>query len=361
MADKNEVGVLFPAAGVDVSSEFQRQPPQTTPVGENVRAFDVLAERGRGGSRAGLSRFIDATVDGANVIQHLSVVVDPQADALGSSESDIDDVPDPSDGGRNLLTDGSVRLVRRGGNAFRHLKPQSSTPTGIALVQVGIGRQDTDDGGANHKSVLFGTGTPAVNGFLLVFIARRSSTLASGAGITFAVINGTGTAYTQIGTTREITWLGPDFGMGAVTEYISISAYRLKSTGVVADKTIDVTASAACPFTIWGTEFVNVHQTLPVSDNQDVGVDNTPTMTLEVGPDLVPVAGSAVCGFFQTEGVRIASPLNNGFTQPFADSISKSFMLYKFGVSTSQTPSMGMGGDSESHWAGFGVTLRKKP
>lgn len=355
MAGETDQGVMFPVAGVDVSTEFQRQPPQTTPVGQNVRAFDVLAERGRGGSRSGLSRFIDATVNGANLIQHLTVVVDPQADALAPSETDVDDIPDPSDGGRNLLTDGSVRLVRRGGNANRHLTPQSPAPTGIAIVQVGIDHQFTDDGVANHKAVLFGTGVPALNGFLLVFVARAPSTLASSAGISFDVRNGSGTAYTQIGTTQEISFVG---GVG---EFLSVSAFRLKATGATADQTIDVTASAPCPFVVWGTEFVNVHTSSPILDNQSLGVSGTPTSTLEVGPVATGVAGSAVCGFFQTSSNQVALPLNNGFTQPFSDSANKSFMLYKLGVSTSQTPSMGMAGGTESDWVGFGVSLRKKP
>lgn len=73
----------FPLAGLDVSMAFDRQPARQTaagyartcPVGTNVRAYDPTTGRARGGSRSGLARYIDATVNGANLIQALDVVV----------------------------------------------------------------------------------------------------------------------------------------------------------------------------------------------------------------------------------------------------------------------------------------------
>ncbi len=118
MPDEQEYTASFPVAGVNASCEYSRQPVDTTPVGENVRAYDTLAERERGGSRSGLSKFIDELVNGASVIQHLAVVVDPQNEALANAG---DDIEDPSDNGRNLLDDGvTVRRVRAGGSANRH-------------------------------------------------------------------------------------------------------------------------------------------------------------------------------------------------------------------------------------------------
>lgn len=90
-----EIGIQFPTAGADLSSEFERQPPLTTPDAANVRAYDTLGERERGGSRPGLSKLIDATVNGASVIQHITVVVDPTLPGL-NADSDVGDVPDPS-------------------------------------------------------------------------------------------------------------------------------------------------------------------------------------------------------------------------------------------------------------------------
>ncbi len=74
----------FPLAGIDLSMGFDRQQPRpvlsgvysrSTPVGTNVRAFDTLQSRARGGSRPMLSKYIAQQVQGPNLIQELAVVV----------------------------------------------------------------------------------------------------------------------------------------------------------------------------------------------------------------------------------------------------------------------------------------------
>jgi hypothetical protein len=72
----------FPFRGIDRSREFHTQPQGTTPDGTNVRAFDRQA-RMRGGSRSGLSRYINESL--GNSVQHLAVLVSTHADALGWS------------------------------------------------------------------------------------------------------------------------------------------------------------------------------------------------------------------------------------------------------------------------------------
>jgi hypothetical protein len=74
--------MTFPLQGLNVSTVFDQQPPGTAPVGLNVRSYESLTSRARGGSRPGLSQYIPAQVDGAFKIQHLAVIVDPQAEAL---------------------------------------------------------------------------------------------------------------------------------------------------------------------------------------------------------------------------------------------------------------------------------------
>lgn len=85
MPDRQELDVHFPRAGIDTSGPFCRQPARQGPdgvyartcrVGTNVRGFDALSGRYRGGSRSGLSRWIDARVAGQVwVVQGLDVVV----------------------------------------------------------------------------------------------------------------------------------------------------------------------------------------------------------------------------------------------------------------------------------------------
>jgi hypothetical protein len=68
----------FPLNGLNTQTEFELQPPQTTRSCLNVRAYEPITMRLRGGSRPGLSEYIPAQVAGiAAVIQHLNIVADP--------------------------------------------------------------------------------------------------------------------------------------------------------------------------------------------------------------------------------------------------------------------------------------------
>ncbi len=128
-----EIEMSFPAKGIDLSTGYDKQPPFTTPIGENVRAFDSEAMRARGGSRPGLARYIDAQVGGvSSVIQHLNIIVDPTVDALLDNfdyDDDSDDgdnsggIDDPSSGGR-----GRGRRIRRGGTGRQPNKSKKKTP-----------------------------------------------------------------------------------------------------------------------------------------------------------------------------------------------------------------------------------------
>lgn len=76
--------IHFPKAGVDRAGPFGRQPNRpgrdgtymrTTARGVNVRAFDPLSLRDRGGCRPGLRKFINAVVNDVFITQHLNVIV----------------------------------------------------------------------------------------------------------------------------------------------------------------------------------------------------------------------------------------------------------------------------------------------
>lgn len=79
----------FPFLGVDVAWQNETQPPGTSPVGRNVRAFDRV-QRMRGGSRAGLSRFLNERVNGEAPIQMLATIVSVDAEAIGWSFDGLD-------------------------------------------------------------------------------------------------------------------------------------------------------------------------------------------------------------------------------------------------------------------------------
>src|SRR6266542_795342 len=75
----------FPLHGIDLSMPVGDQRSGTTPIGENVRFYESLTQRGRGGSRAGISRYINAQVSGTNRIQMLDSIVRTDGSALGWS------------------------------------------------------------------------------------------------------------------------------------------------------------------------------------------------------------------------------------------------------------------------------------
>lgn len=74
MAVKN-LSLTWPQAGFNEAAAFSQQPKGTTPDAQNVRPFDVVSGRLRGGQRPGLSRHINAQVSGTNPIQCLQKFV----------------------------------------------------------------------------------------------------------------------------------------------------------------------------------------------------------------------------------------------------------------------------------------------
>lgn len=125
--------LAFPIRGIEVTTSFDMQPALTTALGVNVRAYEPLTLRDRGGQRPGLEAYL-AAIPTLGVIQHLDYVVDPQADALiadadASSEVlGIDYIDDPSTNHLKLRNPG--RRVRQGGSGRSHNKniPVKLTP-----------------------------------------------------------------------------------------------------------------------------------------------------------------------------------------------------------------------------------------
>ena len=86
-----EAILIFPVHGIDVSAPFrmQRSVKQgdqwvklaNTQHAVNVRAYDREG-RMRGGTRGGLSRYINAKVNDYWIIQHLSMIVTTDTDAV---------------------------------------------------------------------------------------------------------------------------------------------------------------------------------------------------------------------------------------------------------------------------------------
>ena len=79
-ADEVLSDLPFPLHGIDRSLGFSSQPGGTTPTGQNVRAHEPRSARAKGGSRPGLSRFIDSSLGGP--VQLLAAIA--SSDEAGS-------------------------------------------------------------------------------------------------------------------------------------------------------------------------------------------------------------------------------------------------------------------------------------
>jgi hypothetical protein len=79
--------MVFPVRGIDNSAGYDSQAPGTTLIGNNVRAYDAVSLRQRGGSRQGLTPFLGKgstqQVAGTFLVQHLGCVVWVTASAVG--------------------------------------------------------------------------------------------------------------------------------------------------------------------------------------------------------------------------------------------------------------------------------------
>lgn len=86
-ADEQFIDLSFPRAGLDLSGPFSTQSARPTPSGDyaattriglNVRAYEPLTLRERGGVRSGLVRYIPAPVVAGWMIQELAVITTEQ-------------------------------------------------------------------------------------------------------------------------------------------------------------------------------------------------------------------------------------------------------------------------------------------
>src|SRR5262249_2630995 len=83
-SQESMVEMSFPSAGLELSTPFSRQTPRqlfdgvwarTTPRGVNVRGYEALTGRRRGGSRTGLVKYLPAAVVAGWIVQQLDVLV----------------------------------------------------------------------------------------------------------------------------------------------------------------------------------------------------------------------------------------------------------------------------------------------
>jgi hypothetical protein len=72
MGERKQTSFDYPLKGVNENFAYRQQPEGTTPDALNVRAYDPISKRQRGGQRNGLSKYITAAVNGSQPIQAIS-------------------------------------------------------------------------------------------------------------------------------------------------------------------------------------------------------------------------------------------------------------------------------------------------
>lgn len=140
--------LLFPLRGLDLSSGYSDQRPGTTVSAVNVRACEPDAGRLRGGSRPGLTPYIDDQLGGE--IQDLNLVVLPSGDVLGLSFTDVaildptfqlEDFASPP----YLLADGTVNWIYVGGSGY-YTSPSYTRQATPSITSVSPDFGDFDGG-----------------------------------------------------------------------------------------------------------------------------------------------------------------------------------------------------------------------
>lgn len=82
--------MVFPSGGLNLVQPSFIVRAETSELAENVRFFESLTKRGRGGSRPGISKFIDEQVSGNHAIQHLAAIVTVDEELIGYSFDGVD-------------------------------------------------------------------------------------------------------------------------------------------------------------------------------------------------------------------------------------------------------------------------------
>lgn len=166
----------FPSRGIDVGQAYGMQRVGTTPVGVNVRTYEPSTDRARGGSRPGLSKYIDWQVWGESEIQLLDYIVDPTVDATLADETTVG-ITDPSTNNLHTRNPAPARTVRRKGSGRQPIRVKKSgrrkpkLKTRLTLIQTTGATWDAVGGCSAINPITFTS--PVTAGSLLVVTMIR--------------------------------------------------------------------------------------------------------------------------------------------------------------------------------------------
>lgn len=362
--------LTFPEAGLDLSAEFETQAPNTTPVGTNVRAYEPLSGRDRGGSRQGLSRYVSTTVAGAHLIQHLNLIVDPTPAGLpaysvsppppptsGAVDLGGGLVPDPTEGlpppvpPAGTTTDPSTnptdgpprnngnREPRDGGSGDqpnRNLPPPPPPPPPVALVQSTYqpvpgtytpGLSDFGFTGTNATRTVTLGAHVADGNVLVAVVAAVNAEAIPGTPTVLTVRNAFGDAYTQAGAIPLYQNFGENFELSVW--------FRVAQSGTSEDA-VKVTPNVSAGLSVCLMEFS--HVLAPAAASLDA------YGTHQGGPSVTPYTTGAVASL-------VTSALVAAFSDDSNDPATESG--YAFGAGVTQVCNQYDGTDMPSLWVAY--------
>jgi hypothetical protein len=269
-----EVVLQFPEKGLDVTREFGEQPPGTTADCVNVASRDSIAGRRRGGSRAGMSKYIaEISPQGAVRMQCLEVIVDPTTAALKQNfETPGDDwIPHPRF---------PAILIPPGGAPWQPTEDADQPSVALTLVQDNVLGFDNV---AAEQTINFTT-TPADGNTLIVVVV----TLDNDANTTVAVTNGAANVYTQIGAYKRITHgLGPE---------LSMSLWRKEAADGASEAAVKVTPSSQTELKVGIMDWRGANLATPIGNTANNSGSANPMTTGNIV--VSGSGGEAVVGCF---------------------------------------------------------------
>lgn len=146
---KAQRDILFPTGGVHEGLPHAVQPPNTSPSALNVRTYDPISDRARGGSRPGISKWNSGQPNGSNAIQHMNKAVR----SLTYAQFINDQILLSQE--RDATTPATIRLL----DTSLNLLSPGSFDTGASA---NAASRDTDGGiyvGGNRSSTWTGSGS----------------------------------------------------------------------------------------------------------------------------------------------------------------------------------------------------------
>ena len=138
MGKKQVLSLRFPIAGLDKGKSYQAQPPFSTPDALNVRPYETLKGRERGGSRPGLGKAFYDLLGAGEPVRMINEVTFLADDNIDFWEDDFSSISIGTIWSQaNWLTESPSVLINRTASAF------TTTQTGLVRDEISYDNSET--------------------------------------------------------------------------------------------------------------------------------------------------------------------------------------------------------------------------